>query len=198
MIHPFIEKEIRNLKILRLLTIVFLLSIDLVTVSSLGYLAFQNYKNRAVSGSFWDFAGVPLLSIFMTLLLPILPLIWLIIRRFGKLFMQLEHLNDYYANLYQDYCHSIPRVFSGIPPYLFSQEGLIINGNLHQKILTKSDFDQIHILRIRHGIRGTVVLTFYQGEKRVARLAYNILDHPAVHFLLKHISLVHPTVTIRQ
>lgn len=62
MLHPFIEKEISNLKLLRLIGIGFLLSVDLLLVSSLGYLVFQNYQERAVAKSFWDFAGLPLLS----------------------------------------------------------------------------------------------------------------------------------------
>ena len=53
MFHPFIEKETRNLRLLRLIGIGFLLSVDVLLVSSLGYVVFQNYQER-------DFAGLPL------------------------------------------------------------------------------------------------------------------------------------------
>ena len=196
MLHQFIEKEIRNLKLLRLIGIGFLLSVDLLLVSSLGYLVFQNYQERAVAESFWDFAGLPLLSLSAVILLPLLSLIWLIIRRFDRTIRQLKDLNDFYAKLYQDYCRQMPRAFSGIPGYLFTQEGLVFNWNLGQKTLTKDDFDQIEVLNIRRGIRGVVKVSFYQGKNRKVRLYYYWSYHPAVDFLLAHISLIHPSVTI--
>lgn len=60
MFHPFIEKETRNLRLLRLIGFGFLLSVDVLLVSSLGYVVFQNYQERDFAGSFWDFAGLPL------------------------------------------------------------------------------------------------------------------------------------------
>lgn len=197
MFHPFIEKETRNLRLLRLIVIGFLLSVNGLLVSSLGYVVFQNYQERDFAGSFWDFAGLPLLSLSAVILLPLLSLIWLIVRRFDRTITQLEGLNDFYAALYQDYCRQIPRAFSGIPGYLFTQEGLVFNWNLGQNTLTKDDFDQIEVLTIRRGIRGVVKVTFYQGKKQKVRLYYYWSYHPAVDFLLMHISLVHPTVTIR-
>ena len=60
MFHPFIEKETRNLRLLRLIGFGFLLSVDVLLVSSLGYVVFQNYQERDFAESFWDFADLPL------------------------------------------------------------------------------------------------------------------------------------------
>lgn len=93
----------------------------------------------------------------------------------------------------------IHRLYPGIPSYLFTQYGLVIPGNFRDKLLTKQDFDQLRISKVRkaRGIR-LVLATLYQGKKRVARLEYHGHEHPAVDFLLQHISLVHPTVIIER
>lgn len=199
MLDPFIEEEIRKLKRLRLMSIVFLLSTALAIVGFFGYLAAQNYIDRQIQDSFWLFAGLPLLYLSLIIFLPLLAVSWMISKRFKRTFRQLEGLHEPFVTLYQDYCRLVPRLYPGIPSYLFTQDGLVIPGNFRDKLLTKQDFDQLRISKVRKG-RGIrlVLATLYQGNKRVARLEYHGHEHPTVDFLLQHISLVHPTVTIER
>lgn len=101
-----------------------------------------------------------------------------------------------FAEVYKKYCACRPRVFSGIPSYIFSKNGLIINTNFQRKALTKDDFDHIEIIRVHPGRISFCKIRFYKHKKIVARLRYESPYPKELDFLLDNIKLVHDHVSI--
>ncbi len=198
--HPFIRQEIRNLAKLRLAFFTFLATFNFGIIGSLGYMAFGAYTARKLAIPFWLHAGPTLLYLQLLLLVPIVPLVWLARRRFRVTIAQLNGLNDFFANLYQKYCAYRPRLFSGIPAYIFSQHGLVMNASFRQTVLQANDFNRIHTVTRAYWPNACTV-RFYQDQTIVATLRYLHYYTPQareVEFLLAHIALIHPSVTITQ
>ncbi len=196
--HPFIRQEIRNLAKLRWAFLAFLATFNFGIIGSLGYLAFGVYTARKLATPFWLHAGPTLLCLQLLLLVSLVPLVWLARRRFRVTIAQLNGLNDFFADLYQQYCACKPRLFSGIPTYIFSQHGLVLNANFKQTVLQASDFNRIH--KVTHAYwPNACSVRFYQDQTVVATLRYlhyYTLQAREVDFLLAHIALIHPSVTI--
>ena len=180
----FINKEIKNLKTLRRIAIVFL------CLMNVGIMALFTYLFYDVDSEIFFLFQVMILAIFLSI-------IGIIYRRINFAISQLKKLNSNFSNLYQAYCNCRLRFFSEVPRYIISQNGLIIINNVELRTLKKNEYNRLVVKRTVFGRLGQkCIVKIYQNEKKITSLIYEKHYPEEVDFLINNIRTINNHISI--
>lgn len=176
-LNNFKQKEIRGLKRLRNFLSGLFIVVPLGLFAYLGYEVYLNFIERRISDkSFFEFA-LPLSGVLLLLFLVFLPVILLIRYRVNRFIKLLHETDTEHLLLYQQYTRAVARLSANIPPYLFSENGIIIPKLLSVDRVRYSDIMEISHKTFKSGrTYGTTItletynnqkyhISFFQGEK---------------------------------
>ena len=116
--EEFRTKEIKNLKKLRLIAILFLAFVNAGIIGFFLYMFYGAYSDKNVSESFISYISPTIFYLEFILILPLGGVSLLIYNRFNLFIKELEDLDDDYLLLYQQFTNNSYRVFAHIPLYL--------------------------------------------------------------------------------
>ncbi|UQB69540.1 hypothetical protein [Epilithonimonas zeae] len=184
LMNEFINREIKNLKKLRLTAIGFLALINCVILGCFVYLFYQAYTSRDIQENFISYVFPTVLYLQLVLALCFVPLIVIIHRRFRSVMNELADLNDEFVIHYQNYIRFIQRLMTVIPLYLFSQKGLLVFMNFKTQLIPPNTINFIKIKRVNFGRFRKCSIYLYQDKTLISKITYH-KSHPAEAEFLK-------------
>lgn len=193
----FINIEIQNLRTLRKIVLSILLLINFGLLGFFIYSMYDAYQDRNLPLGFLSYSLPTILYIQLALALLFAALIWIIHRRFRFILFEMNDLKEEYAMLYQDYCNSVPRMFSTLPQYLFSQKGLLVFNNLKRVTILPKSIESISIRRMDMGRFGKKCdVQILESNSRTTKMSFASIYPEEVEFLKQHIRLVNTRIAI--
>lgn len=197
-LEEFRKDEIRNIKKLRAVAWLFLIISNLSIMAFFLYGFYSVYAERNIQESFIYYTGKTILAIQAILILPLGFLGIIFYRRFYYAIKEIANLNEEYLQCYYDYVHSIERAFTGIPPYLFTQNGLIIQNNFSQEIYPANSIDRLTIKIVSRGNLPRNHIIFYQNSKKKSSLTFIGFQTKRLEHIKKNVKKDNPFVIIEE
>jgi len=196
--QKFKNSEIQNLKRLRLFSIGFLVTINILIIGFLAYVSYQVFESRDLKGSFIASVFPTLFGIQLVLAAAFSPLIFIISKRFRSAIREIRDLNADFTLLYQNYINMIGRPFPVIPKFLISQKGLFIFKNFRTHLLAPESISKIEIERVNLGRFGKKChISFYEGNQFKTKITYDSTYPEESDFLTDHIHLINRDIIIQ-
>jgi hypothetical protein len=196
--QKFKNSEIQNLKRLRLLSIGFLVTINILIIGFLAYISYLVFESRNLKGSFIASVFPTLFAIQLVLAAAFSPLIFIISGRFGNAIREIRDLNADFILLYQNYITVVGRSFPAIPKFLISQKGLFIFKNFRTHLLPPDRISKIEIERVNLGRFGKKChISFYEGNQFKTKITYDSTYTEEADFLTDHIHLINRDIIIQ-
>ncbi len=195
-LNTFQQREIKGLKRLRNWVTGLFIAVPVGLLGYFTYLVYMNYIERGIHDkSFFEF-GLPLSGISVLLLLVFLPVILFINYRVNRFIRLLHEIDKEHLLLYQQYTEAVPRLFASIPPYLFSEKGVLIPKLFSIKCVPYSVIMEISYKKFRSGRNygTTITLETYDGEKHYISF---FLDQK-LQFFLSTIAWMHLHIPVIQ
>lgn len=197
-LEGFRINEIKNLKKLRFSVYLFLVIINLGVITFFIYSFYSVYSERNIQENFIYYVGKTILEIQSILILPLGFLAIIIYRRFHRTINEINNLNEEYLKCYYDYVHCIKRFFTGIPPYLFTQKGLIIQNNLSQEIYPSNSIDRLKIKIVSRGHLPRNQIIIYQNNKKKTSLIFIGFETKRLEHIKTNVKKENPFVIIEE
>ena len=196
--QKFKNSEIQNLKRLRLFSIGFLVTINILIIGFLAYVSYQVFESRDLKGSFIASVFPTLFCIQLVLAAAFSPLIFIISKRFGSAIREIRDLNADFTLLYQNYITVVGRSFPAIPKFLISQKGLFIFKNFRRHLFLPDHISKIEIERVNLGRFGKKChISFYEGNQFKTKITYDSTYPEEADFLTDHIHLINRDIIIQ-
>ncbi|WP_300673325.1 hypothetical protein [Soonwooa sp.] len=198
--EEFRTKEIKNLKKLRLISILFLAFVNASIIGFFLYLFYDAYRDKNVSESFISYVSPTIFYLEFILIVPLGSVSLLIYNRFNLFIKELEDLDDDYLLLYQQFTNFSYRLFAHIPLYLISQKGLILVKNFKKIIIPAQSISVIKIYhsRIGGGGQSKCIVSIYHGNKNVDSITYYDAYPRSVDFLKENIDALDINIRIQE
>lgn len=197
-LEVFKQKEIKNLKKLRLAAWMLLVLVDLGIVLFFLYGAYSVYSERNLDENFLAYVAPTVLGIQGILLLVLVPLGILIYTRFQSAFKEINGLNEEYLQRYRDYVFSIDRAFAGIPPYIFTQRGMVISSNFGHIVFPRNSIDKLTIKIVSRGTMPRNIIKIYQNNKVKSTMTFVGFQTRRLEFLKRNVRHENPYVVIEE
>jgi len=189
--------EIRNLKRLRLLSIAFLVILDVLIIGFLTYMSYRVFESRAMKDSFIASVFPTLMGVQVVLAAAFSPLMFIIAKRLGSAVCEIQDLDFDFTMLYQNYATTVGRFFPEVPQYLISQKGLFVFKNFKTHFFPPDSIDRIEIRRINLGRFGKKChIRFYENNQFKTKITYESMHPKEADFLVDHIRRINRNITI--
>jgi len=197
--EAFKIKEIKNLKKLRLITILFLALVNAGIIGFFLYMFYSVYRDKNVSESFFSYISPTIFYLEFVLILPLGGVSLLVNNRFNLFITELEDLDDDYFALYERFANYSFRAFAHIPLYLMSQKGLILIKNFKKIIIPAHLISEIRIKNVNLGRVGSrCYVSFFNGNQRIDKITYQSTHPPEVKFLKQNIDKLNINIRIQE
>lgn len=197
--EEFRTKEIKNLKKLRLIAILFLAFVNAGIIGFFLYMFYGAYSDKNVSESFISYISPTIFYLEFILILPLGGVSLLIYNRFNLFIKELEDLDDDYLLLYQQFTNNSYRVFAHIPLYLISQKGLILVKNFKKVIIPAQNISDIIIKNVSLGRFGRrCYVSFFDANRHIDKITYHTSYPPEVDFLKQNIEALDINIRIQE
>ncbi|TCD12090.1 hypothetical protein EZ449_03470 [Pedobacter frigidisoli] len=194
----FIKKEIAKLQKLRIMNVIFLLTVNFSIVGLFIYFFNEVYRQRNLKENFISYILPTISYIQLILSLVILPLFLIVYKRFGVL-GELKVLNKDFSLLYEDYTNSVDRLFTTLPQYLISQKGLFVFKNFRKVFFPLQSISKIIIKNVNLGRFGRKChIRFYENDVYKTQTTYSSIYPQEADFLKKKIKIINPSVIFEE
>lgn len=197
-LEAFKQKEIKNLKKLRLVAWILLLTVDIGIILFFLYGFYGAYAERNIATNFIVYVMPTILGIQCILLLVLGSIGILIYTRFQFAIKAINSLNEEYLQLYREYVYSIDRAFAGIPPYLFTQRGMIVQSNFSHVLYPPNSIDKLTITIVSRGTMPRNTIKIYQNNKVKSSLTFIGFQTRRLAFLKTNVKRENPQVMIEE
>lgn len=197
--EEFKTKEIKNLKKLRLITILFLALVNVGIIGFFLYMFYGAYSDRNVSESFISYISPTIFYLELILILTLGGVSLLVYNRFNLFIKELEDLDDDYFALYEQFANFSYRAFAHIPMYLISQKGLILIKNFKKVIIPADHISEIRIKNVNLGRFGSrCYVSFFNDNQRIDKITYHSTYPSEVEFLKQNIDALDINIRIQE
>lgn len=192
----FKNKELKNLRKLRTISIGFLVVINFIIIAVFVYMFYDVYQSRNLTENFITYVFPTVASIQLVLAPAFGPLIIIIFRRFTSVLKEIEDLNKEFSIHYQRYTQFIYSVFCAVPLYLISQKGLFIFRNFKTELLPPNSIKYVKIKNINMGRFRRSLIDIYQNDGSKSRITYYTKYPKAAEFFHDNIQLINHNVRV--
>lgn len=197
-LETFRTKEIKNLKNLRIISYLILFTLNLSVILLFSYLFYSAYNERNIEENFILYVGPTILGIQCVIGIPLGLLAIIIYSRFHFAISEISNLNEEYLQRYREYVNSIERAFTGIPPYLFTKRGIIIQYNFSQYIYPPDTIDKLKIVIVHRGGLARNHIIFFQNNKKKGTLTFLGFQKKRLEFIKSNVEKENPCLIIEE
>ncbi len=197
-LEGFRELEIKNLTKLRFVCYMFLILLNLGIIIFFLYSFYSVYIERNIDVNFLPYIAPTIFPIQCILLVALGPLVFILHTRFQYAIKEIKGLNEEYLQRYYEYVNSIERAFTGIPPYIFTQKGMIVIKNFSHELYPPNSIEKLTISIIKRGGLARNSIKIYQQNKVKNTLTFIGFQTSRLEFIKKNVKLENPYVIIEE
>lgn len=197
-LEVFRQKEIKSLKKFRLSAWMLLILVDLGIIFFFLYGFYSTYIERGIATSFIAYVMPTIFAIQCILTLAFGLVGLFIYYRFRYAIREINNLNEEYLNRYWKYVYSIDRAFAGIPPYIFTQRGMVVLSNFGQVLYPPNSIDKLTVTIVTSGGMPRNIIKIYQNNKVTSSLNFLGFQTRRLEFLKTNVRYENPRAVIEE